>query len=332
MVPSSGWWKPREHLDQRGLAGAVLAEQAVHLAGADVEVHAVERADAGELLDDAGHLEQAACRRLVIGLLPRRRLRGARPGSGRRRRPRARAAAPPRTAAVKPRVESSTRVPPACGARTPAVQLLLDGRAHPVADLGEVAAEHDRAPGLRALARIAAPMPIQPPTWSSAARVRVSPRSARRLISASRSSRASAGSRTGSSGSAAASSRARRPTTVSQQPTRPQPQRRPPRLDDHVAELAGVALAAAQQPAVGDDAAADADLAEDHQDVLAGRVARARPRRSRRGCPRCRRATGYAAPRRPRSSAPTGTSRQPRLGPTVRTLAGAGRAGRRRRR
>ena len=33
ISPASGWWAPGEHLDQRGLAGAVLAEQAVHLAG-----------------------------------------------------------------------------------------------------------------------------------------------------------------------------------------------------------------------------------------------------------------------------------------------------------
>ena len=44
------------------------------------------------------------------------------------------------------------------------------------------------------------------------------------------------------------------------------------RLDDHVAELAGVPLSAAQRPAVGDDPAADADLAEQHEDVLALRV------------------------------------------------------------
>ena len=47
-----------EHLDQRRLAGAVLAEQAVHLTGADVEVDAVQRPDAGERLDDAVHLQQ----------------------------------------------------------------------------------------------------------------------------------------------------------------------------------------------------------------------------------------------------------------------------------
>jgi hypothetical protein len=49
---------PREHLDQRRLAGPVLAEQAVHLAGGDVEVHPVQRAHPGELLDDAPHRQQ----------------------------------------------------------------------------------------------------------------------------------------------------------------------------------------------------------------------------------------------------------------------------------
>ena len=38
-----------EHLDQGGLAGAVLAEQAVHLPRVHVEVDAVEGAHAGEL-------------------------------------------------------------------------------------------------------------------------------------------------------------------------------------------------------------------------------------------------------------------------------------------
>ena len=52
-----------QHLDQGGLAGAVLAEQAVHLAGPDDQVDAVERADAGEGLDDPAHLQQ----RLVVG-------------------------------------------------------------------------------------------------------------------------------------------------------------------------------------------------------------------------------------------------------------------------
>ena len=50
-----------EDLDQRRLAGAVLAEQAVHLAGTDLEVDAVEGPGAGELLDDAAHLQQHGC-------------------------------------------------------------------------------------------------------------------------------------------------------------------------------------------------------------------------------------------------------------------------------
>ena len=49
-----------QHLDQRGLAGAVLAEQAVHLAGAHLQVHPVERAHAGELLDDPPHDQHGA--------------------------------------------------------------------------------------------------------------------------------------------------------------------------------------------------------------------------------------------------------------------------------
>lgn len=47
-----------EHLDQGGLAGAVLAEEAVDLAGLDLQVDAVQGADAREELGDAGHGEQ----------------------------------------------------------------------------------------------------------------------------------------------------------------------------------------------------------------------------------------------------------------------------------
>ena len=54
-----------EDLDQRRLAGAVLAEQRMHLAGADVEVDSVERQRAGEALGQAGDLEQA---RVCIGM------------------------------------------------------------------------------------------------------------------------------------------------------------------------------------------------------------------------------------------------------------------------
>jgi hypothetical protein len=44
-----------QHLDERRLARTVLAEQAVHLARAHVEVDTVQRAHAGERLDDAVH-------------------------------------------------------------------------------------------------------------------------------------------------------------------------------------------------------------------------------------------------------------------------------------
>lgn len=47
-----------QDLDERGLPRAVLAEQAVHFAGLDVEVDAVEGPDTGERLGDAGHGEQ----------------------------------------------------------------------------------------------------------------------------------------------------------------------------------------------------------------------------------------------------------------------------------
>ena len=47
-----------QHLDQRRLPRAVLAEQAMHLARAYIEIDAVEGAHAGELLDDAPHHQQ----------------------------------------------------------------------------------------------------------------------------------------------------------------------------------------------------------------------------------------------------------------------------------
>jgi hypothetical protein len=50
--------RPGQHLDQRRLAGAVLAEQAVHLTVTDVEVDTAERTDTREGLDDAVHLQQ----------------------------------------------------------------------------------------------------------------------------------------------------------------------------------------------------------------------------------------------------------------------------------
>ena len=58
-----------EHLDQGGLAGAVLAEQAVHLAGPDLQVDAVQRPHARELLTMPRICSSRGCRR-------RRRLGG----------------------------------------------------------------------------------------------------------------------------------------------------------------------------------------------------------------------------------------------------------------
>ena len=48
----------REDLDQRGLAGAVVAEQAEHLARADLERDVGEHVGGAERLVDVGQLEQ----------------------------------------------------------------------------------------------------------------------------------------------------------------------------------------------------------------------------------------------------------------------------------
>ena len=72
--------EPVEDVHQRALAGAVLAEQGVDLAGAQVEVDAVVGDDAGEALDDAAHLDgergrRCGRRRGVRTAVMRRRLR-----------------------------------------------------------------------------------------------------------------------------------------------------------------------------------------------------------------------------------------------------------------
>ena len=51
-----------ENLEQRGFAGAVLADERMNLTGRDREVDTVECAYAGELLADAPHLEQRRSR------------------------------------------------------------------------------------------------------------------------------------------------------------------------------------------------------------------------------------------------------------------------------
>ena len=53
-----GGMHAREHLHQRRLAGPVLADDRVDLAGAAVDVDAVQDLDAEEALADAAHLEQ----------------------------------------------------------------------------------------------------------------------------------------------------------------------------------------------------------------------------------------------------------------------------------
>ena len=53
-----GMLRAAQDAHQRGLAGAVLPEQHVHLAGVDRQRHVVERADSGERLGDPAHVEQ----------------------------------------------------------------------------------------------------------------------------------------------------------------------------------------------------------------------------------------------------------------------------------
>src|SRR5262245_26310996 len=47
-----------DDLDQRGLAGTVLPDKSVHLAGAEIERHAIERAEPGEGLADVSSVEE----------------------------------------------------------------------------------------------------------------------------------------------------------------------------------------------------------------------------------------------------------------------------------
>ncbi|MDA8248724.1 MAG: hypothetical protein M0Z28_06040 [Rhodospirillales bacterium] len=49
---------PGHDLGQRGLAGAVLAQQRVDLAGNQREIDVTDGGDAAVFLDDAGHLEK----------------------------------------------------------------------------------------------------------------------------------------------------------------------------------------------------------------------------------------------------------------------------------
>ena len=56
----------RDDLDHGGLAGPVLAQEHVDLAGANAEIHLVERHDARERLADSAHVENEALRRVFL--------------------------------------------------------------------------------------------------------------------------------------------------------------------------------------------------------------------------------------------------------------------------
>ena len=72
--------QPVEDVHERALAGAVLAEEGMDLAGPDVEVDVVVGEDAGELLGDAAHARApgAPARGAVRARLGRRRATGRR--------------------------------------------------------------------------------------------------------------------------------------------------------------------------------------------------------------------------------------------------------------
>ena len=76
-----------QHLDQRRLAGAVLAHQGVDLAGEEPEVDVVERRDAGERLADPRH-RQDRRGSAIVRPCPRVGTRSRRPRRGRTAEPR----------------------------------------------------------------------------------------------------------------------------------------------------------------------------------------------------------------------------------------------------
>ena len=85
ISPLSGVAEPVEDVHERRLAGAVLAEQGVDLAGPDVEVDAVVGEHAGVALRDPAHLEHGRALGLVRGRFVGHRARPERVVVGRRR-------------------------------------------------------------------------------------------------------------------------------------------------------------------------------------------------------------------------------------------------------
>ena len=60
-----GRLRARQDFQQRRLAGAILAEQGMNLAGGDFQMHAFQRFHAGKLLGDASHLQDRRGRSLI---------------------------------------------------------------------------------------------------------------------------------------------------------------------------------------------------------------------------------------------------------------------------
>ncbi len=57
MPPASGLCAG-EHLDERAFAGAVFTQEGQHFAGAQLEIDAAQRLDAGKRLVDPAHFQQ----------------------------------------------------------------------------------------------------------------------------------------------------------------------------------------------------------------------------------------------------------------------------------
>jgi hypothetical protein len=67
-LPAVGREHAGQNMHQRAFACAVFTDQRMDLAAANFQIDAVERFDAGELLDDAAGIEQHVIQRGSVGL------------------------------------------------------------------------------------------------------------------------------------------------------------------------------------------------------------------------------------------------------------------------
>ena len=128
-----------DDLDQRRLAGAVLADQAMHLAGLDVQVDLAQRMHAAEDLGDVLELEEAGHRRdsSATGLISDER----RSGELDRRGSRTATSDPRRSSSLPARAEASSADQRPCSIRPSTVSLLM---MHDLVDLDLLVLDVDR--------------------------------------------------------------------------------------------------------------------------------------------------------------------------------------------